>query len=509
MSGPGKLSDDSLNNLRGDVDKVLDKRLCEQSFRFFLNFWKFTNRETGAELRFDEDTLWDGQRAFVDVVEEHDWVMALKAGKLGFTELECAFDAWRALFGGRNTRVHVFSRVDDSAKDLLGYIDYGLSHLPGWLRPKFSERAGGRTMHSLRFRMGPKDVRTIVSYASSKEASIDQSCQHAHVDELARMPFPVETWNAVFSTVAPEGTCHIVTRGKGEDNHAAVLWKAAKAGTSRLHPFFQSWSARSDRDRKWYDVQSGSLTLQGLRQFAPETEEDALAADEQNDYIQIAWWDSCKEELPPFEPGNKEAVVLAVDAGVTGDCFGIVAITRHPDPERYSNSVAVRAVRLWKPPKGGAIDFSGPEGFLRWCVQGGCAAGHPKEEPFSRPAECAACREGPFVTKPYNVIQIAYDPYQLESMMQSLRRDITVWCEAFNQGTDRLKSDSGLRDLIIQKRIAHGGNADLREHLDNAAAKLESKEESKLRIVKKSPEKKVDLAVATSMGAHKCLYLLL
>lgn len=226
------------------------------------------------------------------------------------------------------------------------------------------------------------------------------------------------------------------------------------------------------------------MTTQGIAHFAPETVADALAGDEQSSFIPEQLWDACMEELPSFAPekvgmaGTKEPVVLAVDAGVSNDCFGIVAVTRHPHPSRHAD-VAIRAVRLWEPPKGEHIDFAAPEKFIR-----------------------EICRL-------YNVVQLAYDPYQLESMMQNLTRDAVVWCEAFNQGKDRLIADSELRDLIVNRRLVHDGNRSLREHFLNAAAKLQTKEDSQIRIVKKAPHRKVDLAVATSMACNRCLYLLL
>ncbi|KKK49928.1 hypothetical protein LCGC14_3130140, partial [marine sediment metagenome] len=216
----------------------------------------------------------------------------------------------------------------------------------------------------------------------------------------------------------------------------------------------------------------------------PETVTDALAGDEQSSFIPEQLWDACLEELPSFAPeevglaGTKEPVVLGVDAGVSNDCFGIVAVTRHPHPSRHDD-VAIRAIRLWEPPKGEHIDFAEPEKFIR-----------------------EICRL-------YNVVQLAYDPYQLESMMQNLTRDAVVWCEPFNQQKDRLIADSELRDLIVNRRLAHDGNRSLREHFLNAAAKLQAKEDSQIRIVKKAPHRKVDLAVATSMACNRCLYLLL
>jgi len=484
------------------------RRACQRSFLNFLPYWQFVNRETGEICSFQK--LWAGQQEFAELTARHRWILALKAGKLGFTELECAYDAWVALFGGRNSRVHVFSRDDRAAQELIGYIRFGLRHLPDFLRPAFVEKldtgeGSGATQHSLKFKLGLDDVRRVVCYAAGPNVSVDQSCQHAHVDELARMPFPKQTWQAVYTTIAPEGSCHVVTRGAGEMNFVGTLWEAAAGHSSQLYPFFQPWTARPGRDRGWYELQAGSLTQQGLAHYAPENPADALAGDEANEFIPIGLWDRCwDKDLSPLLPGASDPIVLGVDAAVSGDCFGIVAVTRHP--AKHSD-VAVRAVRKWDPPPGGSIDFFEPECFLRFLCQGGCAGGHPQYEPW-RNSACEACESGPYLP-PHNVVQIAYDPYQLESMMQSLKRDMVTWCEPFGQQKDRLIADSSLRDLVVNMRISHDGNQTLRDHVQNAGAKVSRDEDSKIRIVKKAPDRKVDLLVATSMAAHRCLYLVI
>ncbi|MCC7104150.1 MAG: hypothetical protein IT307_03330, partial [Chloroflexi bacterium] len=194
----------------------MEYEACRESFSHFLTHWTFTNRETGEVMRFA--SLWPGQVKFAELMERESWIYALKAGKLGFTELECAFDAWVALFRQRNARVHIFSRDANAARELLGYVRFGIRHLPGWLRPRFA--AEGNTQTTIRLAMGLDDVRSIVSYASGPTVSIDQSAAHCHVDELAHMPHPEETWSAVETTVAPAGSCHIVTRGHGDANYA-------------------------------------------------------------------------------------------------------------------------------------------------------------------------------------------------------------------------------------------------------------------------------------------------
>lgn len=200
-------------------------------------------------------------------------------------------------------------------------------------------------------------------------------------------------------------------------------------------------------------------------------------------FIDIALWDACahEHERREWEPIKRidedinTPIVVAVDAAVTSDCFGIVAVSRCPhDP----TAVDIRGYKKWDPKEeGGVVDFSEPEQFLR------------------------------DVSKRNNVVKITYDPYQLEDMGQRLRRDFVTWVDPFQQGAPRNQADSQLYDMIIQRRIHHIGQNEIREHVGNANAKLQTDEDSKIRIVKKKNGRKIDLVVATSMAAHQCMYL--
>ena len=239
----------------------------------------------------------------------------------------------------------------------------------------------------------------------------------------------------------------------------------------------------------------------------------------EGEFIPIGLWDACKEDLPFLEPGDKTPAVLSVDAATTGDCFGVVLVTRHP--ERHSDP-AIRNCRKWDPKeRGGRIDYDEPEAFIRTLIHGGCVRGHPQYPPFRKPSQecdhfsrayacelcCDSCAAKDLV-KPYNIIEIAYDPYQLESIMGRMYKE-GINTQPFNQQRERNIADSQLYDTIIQRRIAHDGNAALRGHILNCAARLNKDEDSKLRIIKKDPSRKIDLAVASSMGVRRCLYLLI
>lgn len=188
----------------------------------------------------------------------------------------------------------------------------------------------------------------------------------------------------------------------------------------------------------------------------------------------ILWWDACQEQLPPL---GREPMVLALDAGIAHDSFGIVGVTRHYNPTRRKTDLAVRYARAWVPPIGGKLDFGmddGPEQAIR-----------------------ALCRT-------FNVIRVRYDPYQLHDLTTRLTKERVAVFVEFNQGADRMEADTALRDLILRRGIAHDGNADLRRHLDNADRKLDT-QARKMRLVKRTAALKIDLAVALSMAAHDAL----
>lgn len=197
-------------------------------------------------------------------------------------------------------------------------------------------------------------------------------------------------------------------------------------------------------------------------------------------YIPAEWWDACKRADFPEYDKKKQSMVIALDAGVTDDNFGLVMGCRHPD-RTLGEQVLVEFSQKWLP-KNGKIDFVGT--------------------PENPGPELVLER----LTSEYNVVQVAYDPYALHDMAMRWKRKGSVWWKAFNQGDDRLRADSQLRDIIRDRRLWHRGEKDLRDHILNADAKI-NEEDNKVRIVKKAEKLKVDLAVCTSMMSHQVLYL--
>jgi hypothetical protein len=195
--------------------------------------------------------------------------------------------------------------------------------------------------------------------------------------------------------------------------------------------------------------------------------------------------------------------VLSADAAVSGDCCGLSAHTRHPVRR---DEGAVRAAWLWTPPQGGKFDYQQTiEQQIRYILQ-----------QCTNAIDHEGCKHGPPLL---NVVELCYDEFQLHDMMTRIVRDGLCHCQQFGQGMPRAIADYQLRSSIQGKRVSHPGSVPgyeavsagldgLREHLANANSKQKIDEDTRLRIIKKDPEQKIDLAVCVSMGNFEIMRLL-
>lgn len=180
----------------------------------------------------------------------------------------------------------------------------------------------------------------------------------------------------------------------------------------------------------------------------------------------MALWDSLAR---PRDPAWESLpLIIAMDAALTGDTFAIVGVTRSGE------SLIVDFAEVWEGSPEHPIDFDLPEKFLR---------------------NLAGKRR---------IIQICYDPYQLHHLASRLSRDRVAWMMEFSQGARRAEADKQLLDLILQGRIIHDGNPQLRQHLANADRQ---ESQGRLRMVKRFVSQPIDLAVALSMACYQALHL--
>jgi hypothetical protein len=266
---------------------------------------------------------------------------------------------------------------------------------------------------------------------------------------------------------------------------------------------------QGEAGKRYYQVEAASLRPNAYIRLHENGWTESAEA-----FIPIIWWDACKDERlrDDFEkfPNTlgiediNEPCVLSADAAVSGDCCGLSLHTRHPERR---NEGAVRAAWLWTPPPGGKFDYQQTiEQQIRFILQ-----------QCTNATDHEGCTHGPALL---NVVELCYDEFQLHDMMTRLIRDGLCHCQQFGQGMPRAIADYQLRSAIQGKRISHPGSIPgyeavslgfdgLRDHLANANSKQKVDEDTRLRIIKKDPDQKIDLAVCISMGNFEITRLLI
>jgi phage terminase large subunit-like protein len=186
------------------------------------------------------------------------------------------------------------------------------------------------------------------------------------------------------------------------------------------------------------------------------------------------WWDACTKPLPV--PDINTPIVLGVDAAVSSDYCAVVGISR--DPDNYATGTAIHFAEAWSPPHGGKFDY----------------------DETIKPYIKELCSK-------YNVVEVAYDPYQLHHLMTELTKEGVAWCRPFSQNTDRMRADYMLYTMARDRKIRHNGQQVLHDAVAHAAKQQAAKEDTKMRIVKKGAHSKIDPIIAASMANFEVMRL--
>jgi hypothetical protein len=419
----------------------------------------------GGDVTVIPFKLWPAQSEALTKLLTSRLLIILKARQLGVTWLCCAYALWLCLFKPGQV-VLLFSKGAVEAYELARRIREMYSRLPESLRlarPLLKDN-----LSELTWANGSR----IQSLAATRSAGRSFTASLVLMDEAAFMQWATELYTALKPTVDGGGQLFIVSTANGEHGFFHKLWTEAEEGINHFTTLFLSWRARPDRDDEWRArVSAEALSSVVDLQEYPNLPIEAFQSSETEGFLpSIALWDACMDtSLPPLD--GHTSVVLAMDAGESSDTFATLLVSAHPSRERV---LAVRYVRVYVP-KREVLDFDAIEEDIR------------------------------DLCKRYAVREIVYDPMLLGQMMRRLAtpgRKVHTPLQSFPQGAQRLEADRLLFDLILQRRITHNGDKDLRAHLENADRKLE-RDGRTLRIIKRSHALKIDAAVALSMAVYR------
>ena len=413
--------------------------------------------------------LWPRQTELVHLFLAFQKVLILKARQLGISWLICAYVLWIALFRP-NQMCLIFSKSQDEANELLRRVRVLYERLPPFMRRVVPKPTAIWGMEALEFSNGSR----VKAFPATPNAGRTYTASVAVIDECAFLQYDRQLYAALKPTIDGGGQLIILSTANGVDNLFCDLWQKVsedKDGSSGYTSVFLSCLDRPDRDLAWYKkMEAEALDPYTFHQEYPLSAEEAFVLTARNPFLPTPlWWDNCLGADGHLESILKErprlGVVLAIDASVSGDSFGIVGTSRIPRTEM----AIVRYVQEYQP-HGHPLDYRG----IRTDIIDLCSR--------------------------MNIEQICYDPYQMHGMMQDIETAFPVWVSPFSQQGERMIADSNFLGIIRDQQFEHQGQDDLRQHVLNADRKVDT-EEHRLRIVK--GRGKVDLAVCASMSAHR------
>jgi hypothetical protein len=220
---------------------------ARESFAAWLGLWVFVDEE--GRTRTLAESLWEGQRRFLDALLSDDHVLSIKSRKVGLSTLVCAHAAWTARIRDLNASVHLLSYREDAARELLRSLGRGFDGLPAFLRlPLVRE-----TSTVLCYAAGPADTRSLKAFPATPNAAIEATCSHLVLDEWAHTFDPEAVWAALEPTLAARATSALITTARGPDDFVHRYYLRSEAGETRHRPVFVSALERPDRSPAWLE----------------------------------------------------------------------------------------------------------------------------------------------------------------------------------------------------------------------------------------------------------------
>lgn len=448
------------------TNRAVEWLKCSADPAYFIHHYCLIDEPQGDAATVVPFHLWPAQVATVWSFLRPSPTIALKARQMGISWAACAFDLWTCIFS-QGRRGLLFSRGQLEANELHRRVMVMYARLPEWMRARVpllrqtsssAEWANGSFTESL---------------PATQNAGRSFTATLVIVDEAAFIQWFEQLYTALKPTIDGGGKLIIISTANGARGLFYNLWQKAVSFVNGFVPVFLDWSMRPGRDAAWYArVSAEAVSSSLMAQEYPSNPAEAFSATDVEKFMtSMIWWDNRRAIIPPLD--NRTPCVMGVDAGIINDSFAVVIVSRHWE---RPDDVAVRYVHEWKPKRDMPVDTNEVEAEIRRLCE------------------------------TFNIVEMAYDPSQMLNMAARLQRDGVVKTRQFPQGADRLESDKQLLDLVLQARIWHDGDERLRAHIDNADKKVDA-ESRKLRIVKREDSKKIDITVALSMSAYRCLKL--
>lgn len=290
-------------------EKKIEVLACEKSCAYFLNNYGIINDPNLGKIPFK---LWPVHLQLLEIIENNNRIIVLKARQVGISWLLAGYSLWRASFhSGAN--ILMLSKREDEAKKLLNKSHFMYQNLPIFLRKKQFKKNESEFLFCES--NSPQVASSgITAFPSTEDAGRSEAASDVICDEWAFHPFAENNYGAYKPTVDAGGRLIGVSTADGVGNFFHRQYSGAKMpdpewtlehpiGMNGFVPIFIPWYARPQRDEKWYNqqVKEYSDTPHLLAQEYPTTDTDAFISSG-NTYFNKEkiklWMQFCR---PPIE----------------------------------------------------------------------------------------------------------------------------------------------------------------------------------------------------------------
>lgn len=274
---------------------------CKLSSAYFINeYCQIYDATEGTWIPFK---LWPEQIQVLHELDNHKWVVALKARQLGMTWLVLCYILWKMVFHPAFTAL-VFSRRENESIYLLSSdrLRGIYKRLPEWAQVR---QILTDSSHTWQLSNGS------VVYAFPTSAGDSYTAGFVFVDEADLVPDLPALMNAVKPTI--DGGGQIILLSRVDKKTPSSLFKrtylAAKAGLTKWRAIFLPWWTRPERDQTWYEDQKADVfqrtgSLDDLYQQYPSTDDEALLPPTLDRRLPFTWLKQCFQLMDPIDPSE-------------------------------------------------------------------------------------------------------------------------------------------------------------------------------------------------------------
>src|SRR6056300_1144594 len=251
---------------------------CTMDPQYFITEYCWIQHPVKGRLKFE---LFDYQRELLDAYHNHKYSIALISRQMGKSTAAAAYLLWYAMFMPDQT-ILIAAHKYSGAQEIMQRIRFAYELLPNFIRAGVTAYNKG----SLEFDNGSR----IIAQATTENTGRGLSISLAYLDEFAfvRPTIAREFWTALSPTLSTGGKCIITSTPNQDDDQFAQIWREAnktqhsygneqEVGKNGFKAYSADWTAQTDRDQKWADVEQGKI---GEERFRREHLNEFIAFDE-------------------------------------------------------------------------------------------------------------------------------------------------------------------------------------------------------------------------------------